>query len=533
MAIKIFIKTNDDSSFLFKNEANPGFVAKPKTYELELVPTQIRKHKADETKEYTVRCINLYTKNVLFEAVKVSEIDVNGTVYPDYATLSAALAGLVFKKGGGGGSGASQIQSDWNQANPSALDFVKNKPDLSLKADLVGGKVPSAQLPSYVDDVLEFSNLASFPVTGESGKIYMAIDTGFTYRWSGSAYTLIHSPELDTLENVVNRGNSTTLPIIFNPDEDRNGELNFNKNSYSYYFGNHSNSNSAYYNNAIGYNCLNNVTTGISNNGYGSFTMELLTTGEYNASFGGNSLTNLVSGRRNSAFGNATGLKLTTGSHNTMCGIGALPKATISNSNIALGDNSLPDVITKGNNIGIGKDTGAEGEAAHCVYIGSRAGTGNTTDGVLAIHNWRLNSPNTGAWSYAETVAQMNVVNSLIYGNFITKFLTINGAFNLNPSLTRNAQGDSTYTKQLVAKPNGNIGWEDKTVQTQIKEFFDDFSGISLTLLNTPKSNTIINVIEEGLVLREGLNRDYVVSGNIITLTTPRTYADIEINYTY
>lgn len=112
MAIKIFIKTNDDSSFLFKNEANPGFVAKPKTYELELVPTQIRKHKADETKEYTVRCINLYTKNVLFEAVKVSEIDVNGTVYPDYATLSAALAGLVFKKGGGIGQGDVQLSFD-------------------------------------------------------------------------------------------------------------------------------------------------------------------------------------------------------------------------------------------------------------------------------------------------------------------------------------------------------------------------------------------------------------------------------------
>ena len=117
MAIKIFIKTNDDSSFLFKNEANPGFVAKPKTYELELVPTQIRKHKADETKEYTVRCINLYTKNILFEAVKVSEIDVNGTVYPDYATLSAALAGLVFKKGGGAGTGAQQIKIEIDNLN--------------------------------------------------------------------------------------------------------------------------------------------------------------------------------------------------------------------------------------------------------------------------------------------------------------------------------------------------------------------------------------------------------------------------------
>ena len=50
------------------------------------------------------------------------------------------------------------------------------------------GKVPAAQLPSYVDDVLEYADLASFPVTGETGKIYIALDTNFTYRWTGSAY---------------------------------------------------------------------------------------------------------------------------------------------------------------------------------------------------------------------------------------------------------------------------------------------------------------------------------------------------------
>jgi hypothetical protein len=55
------------------------------------------------------------------------------------------------------------------------------------------GKVPSSQLPSYVDDVLEFANLASFPAIGESGKIYIAIDTNITYRWGGSSYVGISS----------------------------------------------------------------------------------------------------------------------------------------------------------------------------------------------------------------------------------------------------------------------------------------------------------------------------------------------------
>ena len=53
------------------------------------------------------------------------------------------------------------------------------------------GKVPSSQLPSYVDDVLEFDDQSAFPKTGESGKIYVAKDTNKTYRWSGSAYVEI------------------------------------------------------------------------------------------------------------------------------------------------------------------------------------------------------------------------------------------------------------------------------------------------------------------------------------------------------
>ena len=53
------------------------------------------------------------------------------------------------------------------------------------------GKVPSSQLPSYVDDVLEYASLSAFPATGESGKIYVALDTNKTYRWSGSSYVEI------------------------------------------------------------------------------------------------------------------------------------------------------------------------------------------------------------------------------------------------------------------------------------------------------------------------------------------------------
>jgi hypothetical protein len=49
-------------------------------------------------------------------------------------------------------------------------------------------KIASTYLPSYVDDVLEYANLAGFPGTGETAKIYVALDTNKIYRWSGSAY---------------------------------------------------------------------------------------------------------------------------------------------------------------------------------------------------------------------------------------------------------------------------------------------------------------------------------------------------------
>lgn len=57
------------------------------------------------------------------------------------------------------------------------------------------GKVLSSQLPSYVDDVVEYATKNDFPATGESGKIYLAINTNLTYRWGGTEYVEI-SPSL-------------------------------------------------------------------------------------------------------------------------------------------------------------------------------------------------------------------------------------------------------------------------------------------------------------------------------------------------
>jgi hypothetical protein len=68
---------------------------------------------------------------------------------------------------------------------------------LDIKADLVNGKVPAIQLPSFVDDVVEhptyedFPGVGTTPGSGEQGKIYVALDTSLIYRWSGTQYVII------------------------------------------------------------------------------------------------------------------------------------------------------------------------------------------------------------------------------------------------------------------------------------------------------------------------------------------------------
>lgn len=88
--------------------------------------------------------------------------------------------------------------STTSQMNTAISKAVKDYIPLSQKGR-AGGVVPldndglisSMYLPSYVDDVLEYSTFSALPATGESGKIYVTLDTNLTYRWSGTSYVEI------------------------------------------------------------------------------------------------------------------------------------------------------------------------------------------------------------------------------------------------------------------------------------------------------------------------------------------------------
>lgn len=99
------------------------------------------------------------------------------------------------------------IRTDYAEADKKILSDAKayadnnkvDKTDIGVAGGVAelddNGLILSSQLPSYVDDVLEYDSQGSFPASGEAGKIYVAKDSNLTYRWSGSGYVEI-SPSL-------------------------------------------------------------------------------------------------------------------------------------------------------------------------------------------------------------------------------------------------------------------------------------------------------------------------------------------------
>ena len=124
-----------------------------------------------------------------------SDAKFTDTIYSNATTSTDGLMSSSDKtKLDGIAPGATKTTVD-SALSSTSTNPVQNKiiyGAISSKADLdTSGKILSSQLPSYVDDVLEYSAKSNFPSTGESGKIYVDTATNLTYRWSGSAYVEI------------------------------------------------------------------------------------------------------------------------------------------------------------------------------------------------------------------------------------------------------------------------------------------------------------------------------------------------------
>lgn len=184
----------------------------------------------------------------------------------------------------------------------------------------------------------------------------------------------------------------------------------------------------------IGIQSLRVVTSGINNVGIGSFAGAAITTGSYNFSLGEQALVSLTTGSNNIGIGRWAGRSITTTDDNVAVGTFSF-RTTNGSSNVGIGVGS-GEMNTGSNNTFIGKAAGGNsGSASGCVFIGANSGYSYFGSNKLIIDNTSLGS------------------SSLIFGDFSTNELTINGELTVTDLTGGAAVGGIAYdaTNQLVS----------------------------------------------------------------------------------
>lgn len=125
---------------------------------------------------------------------------------------------------------------DTSELNSKVQQFINSKGAPNGLASLnESGIIPSAQLPSYVDDVIEVDTFSNLPGTGESSKIYIVQDTNLTYRWSGTDYVEISKSlalgETSSTAYPGDKGKATTDKLNRIPDKLITDTINVNQST--------------------------------------------------------------------------------------------------------------------------------------------------------------------------------------------------------------------------------------------------------------------------------------------------------------
>ena len=162
----------------------------------------------DEVYVYKLTNKSVWSVTVRPACSKLNATGTNISVAYDQSSASYTVNSTIANNAAASGGTTDTLVTTGDKYN------WNNKIDSSAKGAANGvaeldssGKVPSSQLPSYVDDVLEYNSSSAFPVTGESGKIYVALDNNKTYRWGGSDYVEIsESLALGTTSTTAFRG---------------------------------------------------------------------------------------------------------------------------------------------------------------------------------------------------------------------------------------------------------------------------------------------------------------------------------------
>ena len=150
--------------------------------------------------EYTNNNLQVVLSNNSALSTRVSNLITEFTSYKNYVTERFSIIENMFQLTS---NRINDIELLYNEVNSSLNDLISTIQEHTLKFNDIDSKkgtaggflvldenglVPSINLPGYVDDILEFDGLVNFPLSGESGKVYLDKSTNLQYRWSGTQY---------------------------------------------------------------------------------------------------------------------------------------------------------------------------------------------------------------------------------------------------------------------------------------------------------------------------------------------------------
>lgn len=193
--VTIAASVPDVSDFITETEADAAYAAKSHTHSVATGSANGFMSAADKEKLDTVQ-------EGANKTVVDSALSSTSTNPVQNKVINSALAG---KANSSHNHSAANITSGVLDA--ARIPTITNSKIESVAATKLTGTIPQANLPSYVDDVLEYNGKSNFPDTGEAGKIYVDTSTNKTYRWGGSSYVEISaSLALGTTSSTAFRG---------------------------------------------------------------------------------------------------------------------------------------------------------------------------------------------------------------------------------------------------------------------------------------------------------------------------------------
>jgi hypothetical protein len=194
---------------------------------------------------------------------------------------------------------------------------------------------------------------------------------------------------------------------------------------------------------SLGPSSLSLNPTGTRNVAFGTGALYRLSTGSYNVAIGNYSQFFTNTGSYNTSVGDDAANRITTGAANTALGHLALYRDTSGNDNLALGRLALYNNYNGSNNTALGTEAGANNTGSGNVFVGRAAGSYEAGSDKLYIDN-------------------SNTATPLLYGDFFTDLLRVNGTLNINNAYSLpTADGTANYV--LTTNGTGTVNWDATT----------------------------------------------------------------------